>query len=199
MQTHLAHPLGLQRLHHAVALINLNKPTWNPWRNTSDASKARSKTYPAKQGKTMWWAQFHVHKTSQPCMDPISPNPAVAHGQPRKGAALHQTQRLPARAKSNISNCWKRTHEDHYRQIEAVQKIWRTSMKVFQDLPSVFHHVSKRLQASPSVSCTRAKPRESAASPSSNGRSCSGSSGAKCATLRRPHKPSCPRWTCQRL
>mmetsp|Transcript_31380 Transcript_31380/g.67642 ORF Transcript_31380/g.67642 Transcript_31380/m.67642 type:complete len:241 (-) Transcript_31380:359-1081(-) len=39
------------------------------------------------------------------------------------------------------------------------------------------------------ASCTRAKPRESAASPSSNGRSCSGSSGAKCATLRRPHKP----------
>ena len=106
-----------------------------------------------KQCKTMWWAQFHVHKTSQPCMDPISPNPAAAHGQPRKGAALHQTQRLPARAKSNISNCWKRKHEvqkitwGSLSQIEAVPK--EDLKNVYESLPSVFHHVfhhvSKRL------------------------------------------------------
>ena len=85
------------------------------------AIKARSKRYPAKRGKAMWEAQFRVQKTSQPCIDPICPNPVAAHGQPRTGAALHQTQRPPARAKSNISNCWKRkhdvqgSHEDHMR------------------------------------------------------------------------------------
>ncbi len=39
------------------------------------------------------------------------------------------------------------------------------------------------------VSCTSAKPKESAANPTSSGRSCSGSSGAKYATRRRPQRP----------
>lgn len=45
---------------------------------------------------------------------------------------------------------FKRSHEDHYRQIEAVPKEdLKNVYERYESLPSVFHHVSKILQASP--------------------------------------------------